>query len=247
MVRKKRRIILFIDNCTAHNQIPIMKAMIIKFLPLNMTSKLQPLDQGIINNFKFQYRKLVVRKLPRDIKDKRPLRTDLLETVQMAWKTWDEVLKETIKNFFRKAGFGQQTADDSGDLEEMQMETDDALASPEEWSMVLTATGAEKEVSFQDFLEVDSAVNVCGELTDADIAEVANEEEKEDESGDEEEDDKDGDTHPAPSRKETRQAIETLHRFLESTPNLEEKVFQSIMRLRRFWSEMRRHIDAKRS
>ncbi|KAG2456129.1 LIN7B protein, partial [Polypterus senegalus] len=52
-------------------------------------------------------------------------------------------------------------------------------ASPEEWSTALTATGANKEVSFQDFLEVDSALNVCGELTDADIiAEVENEEQK---------------------------------------------------------------------
>uniref|UniRef100_A0A8C4XHT4 HTH CENPB-type domain-containing protein n=1 Tax=Erpetoichthys calabaricus TaxID=27687 RepID=A0A8C4XHT4_ERPCA len=189
MVRKKRRIILFIDNCRAHNHIPVMKAVTIKFMPPNTTSKLQPLDQGIINNFTLRYRKLIVRKLLRDIEDKHPLGSDLLEAMRMARRAWNEVPEETIKNCFKKAGFAQQTVEDSEEhLEGMSMETDDALASPEEWSKVLIATGANKEVSFQDVLEVDSVVNVCGELTDADIiAEVANEEQKENENGDEEE------------------------------------------------------------
>uniref|UniRef100_A0A8C4XF96 Tigger transposable element-derived protein 4 n=1 Tax=Erpetoichthys calabaricus TaxID=27687 RepID=A0A8C4XF96_ERPCA len=210
MVRKKRRIILFIDSCTAHNHIPVMNAVTIKFFPPNMTSKLQPLDQGIINNFKLRYHKLVVRKLLWDIEDKRPLGIDLLEAMRMAWRAWDEVPEETIKNCFKKAGFGQQTIEDSEEhLEGMSMETDNTLASPEECSTVLTATGANKEVSFQDFLKVDSAVNVCGELTDADIiAEVANKEQKENEKA--------------------RQAIDILRRFLESTPDLEENMFRSI-------------------
>uniref|UniRef100_A0A8C4S6C2 HTH psq-type domain-containing protein n=1 Tax=Erpetoichthys calabaricus TaxID=27687 RepID=A0A8C4S6C2_ERPCA len=230
MVQKKRRIILFINNCTAHNHIPVMKAVTITFLPPNTTSKLQPLDQGIINNFKLRYRKVIVRKLLRDIEDKRPLGIDLLEAMGMARRAWDEVPEETIKNCFKKAGFGQQTVDDSEEhLEGMSMKTDDTLASPEEWSTVLTATGANKEVSFQDFLEVDSVVNVCEELTDADIiAEVASEEQKENESGDEEEYGNNVNTQPVPSRKEARQAIDILRRFLESTPDLEENVFRSI-------------------
>ncbi|XP_028656953.1 tigger transposable element-derived protein 4-like [Erpetoichthys calabaricus] len=133
MVRKKRRIILFIDNCTAHNHIPVMKAVTMKFLLPNTTSKLQPLDQGIINNFKLRYRKLVVRKLLQEIEDKRPLGIGLLEAMRSARRAWDEVPEETIKNCLKKAGFGQQTIEDSEEhLEGMSMETDDALASPEE-------------------------------------------------------------------------------------------------------------------
>ncbi|KAG2461778.1 RAVR2 protein, partial [Polypterus senegalus] len=188
----------------------------------------QPASSGL--DWSHYYYKLVVRKLLRNIEDKRPVGIDLLEAMRMARRVWDEVPEETIKNCFKKAGFGQQTVDDSEEhLDEMSMETDNALASPKEWSTVLTATGANKEVSFQDFLEVDSAVNVCGELTDADIiAEMENEEQKENESGDEEEYGNNVDTLPVPSQKKARQAIDILHRFLESTPDLEENVFQSI-------------------
>ncbi|XP_039602214.1 tigger transposable element-derived protein 4-like [Polypterus senegalus] len=92
MVRKKRKIILFINNCTAHNHITVMKGVTIKFLPPNTTSKLQPLDQGIINNFKLRYRKLVVRKLLRDIEDERLLGTDLLEAMRMARRAWEHMV-----------------------------------------------------------------------------------------------------------------------------------------------------------
>jgi hypothetical protein len=46
-----------INNCTAHNDIPELNAIKVQFLPANLTSKLQQLDQGIIKNFKTLYRK----------------------------------------------------------------------------------------------------------------------------------------------------------------------------------------------
>ncbi|GBO31507.1 hypothetical protein AVEN_270265-1 [Araneus ventricosus] len=50
MCKEKRKIVLFIDNCTAHSLIPEMNAVKVAFLPPNTTSKLQPLDQGIIRS-----------------------------------------------------------------------------------------------------------------------------------------------------------------------------------------------------
>lgn len=63
MKKQKRKIILFIDNCTAHNDVPTLKNVKLEFLPPNTTSKLQPLDQGIIKVFKGYYRTEIVRKL----------------------------------------------------------------------------------------------------------------------------------------------------------------------------------------
>jgi len=62
MDSKKRKILLFIDNCTAHNLTSTFNAIKVQFLPPNTTSVLQPLDQGIINNFKIFYRKEMVKK-----------------------------------------------------------------------------------------------------------------------------------------------------------------------------------------
>lgn len=116
------------------------------------------------------------------------------------------------------------------------MEADEALSSPEEWSTVLTAAGANEDVSFQDFLNVDKAVNVCGALTAADInSEMANEGQKENESGDEEEAGNNVDAQPVASRKEARQAPDTLCKLLECTRTM---CFGPLTRLRRLSSKM---------
>ena len=60
---KNRKILLFIDNCTAHNDIPELTNIHVEFLPANNTLKLQPLDQGIIKNFKVHYRAEIVSRL----------------------------------------------------------------------------------------------------------------------------------------------------------------------------------------
>lgn len=63
MRKENREILLFIDNCTAHNNIPQMSNVKVIFLPPNMTSVLQPMDQGVIKNFKHYYRQLVVKNI----------------------------------------------------------------------------------------------------------------------------------------------------------------------------------------
>ncbi|XP_033228933.1 tigger transposable element-derived protein 4-like [Belonocnema kinseyi] len=59
--RKKRKVLLFIDNCSAHGLIPELRNIDVVFLPPNTTSVLQPMDQGIINSFKNHYRSILVR------------------------------------------------------------------------------------------------------------------------------------------------------------------------------------------
>ena len=63
MCLKKRKVVLIWDNAACHPEILPASLTNIKlvFLPKNTTSKLQPLDAGIIRNFKHKYRKLLVR------------------------------------------------------------------------------------------------------------------------------------------------------------------------------------------
>ena len=51
-----RKVLLVLDNCTAHVKVDGLKATKLLFLPANATAKLQPLDTGIIKNLKFFYR-----------------------------------------------------------------------------------------------------------------------------------------------------------------------------------------------
>lgn len=65
MKTKKRKILLFIDNCIAHTHLPkLSKAEI---LSPNTTSELQPLDQGTIQSFECFYRQEIVSRILSDI------------------------------------------------------------------------------------------------------------------------------------------------------------------------------------
>ena len=56
MRKKKRSILLIVGNCPSHQKVNNLKNVKLKCLPLNTTSKTQPLDQCIIQFFKVHYR-----------------------------------------------------------------------------------------------------------------------------------------------------------------------------------------------
>lgn len=51
LCKKNRKILLLVDNCTAHCDISL-KNIKLMFFPPNVTSVLQPMDQGVIRSFK---------------------------------------------------------------------------------------------------------------------------------------------------------------------------------------------------
>ena len=62
LAQQKRNVVLFLDYVSSHPPELSKKFSRIKviFLPKNTTSHVQPLDAGIIKNFKVQYRELLV-------------------------------------------------------------------------------------------------------------------------------------------------------------------------------------------
>ena len=63
LTQSKRKIVLFIDNCTAHSHVQCLQSIELIFLPPNITSEIQPCDQGIIKTLKVHYRKNMVKRL----------------------------------------------------------------------------------------------------------------------------------------------------------------------------------------
>ena len=63
MKSQKRKILLFLDNATSHSDSLKLSNVTLRFLPPNTTSKLQPLDLGIIRAFKARYRKHMLKHL----------------------------------------------------------------------------------------------------------------------------------------------------------------------------------------
>lgn len=87
---------LFIDNCKA---IPEMKSVKVEFLLPNMMSKLQPMNQRIIQSFKTKFQNQLLKKSYK-IKRKEP-NVDVIEAMRMAHKAWnDETTPVMISNCF---------------------------------------------------------------------------------------------------------------------------------------------------
>lgn len=101
MVAKKRSILLILDNCSAHRLYPELQAVKILFLPPNATARLQPLDMGIIQNFKINYRRRVIERLLILIRQEKTLKIDLWMAVQMIKGGWTDVTRETMQNCFK--------------------------------------------------------------------------------------------------------------------------------------------------
>ena len=57
MTAKGRKILLPLDNASSHDKDLHLTNVKLQFLPSNSTSRLQPLDQGIIKAIKAHYRK----------------------------------------------------------------------------------------------------------------------------------------------------------------------------------------------
>ena len=58
--KENRKILLLVDNYTAHPKVTTLKNIQLEFLPPNTTSIIQPMDQGIIKSLKSFYRKEIV-------------------------------------------------------------------------------------------------------------------------------------------------------------------------------------------
>ena len=79
--------------------------VLVLFLPPNVTSVIQPLDQGIIAAFKAHYRKQHVSFIIQELKNKRPfkdIKVNMLQVLQWSREARKFVDGETVANFWVK-------------------------------------------------------------------------------------------------------------------------------------------------
>ena len=99
---------LFLDNAPVHPVDFKLSNITILFFPPNTTSKVQPLDQGIIHAFKVHYRSRLVKHvitsstLASSLDQVVVTALDAIYWIEAAWKN---VTESTIHNTFSKAGF----------------------------------------------------------------------------------------------------------------------------------------------
>lgn len=216
MCRKKRKVLLLVDNCTAHlkNSADRLSNVRLEFLPPNTTSIIQPCDQGIIKNLKSKYRSEVVRKIISDIDDSNVTASDLakslslLDAVHLLNKAWKSVSCSTIANCFHKAGF--------------------AIEESEERDEIDVPAGMTEE-EFQEYVNHDNDLQPHHMPTEEEICEeFMGVRESEEDEYEEDNEDEDETTNLPVTSNEVNDALKTIRKYMEEN---NEEDFQLIYSL----------------
>jgi hypothetical protein len=175
---KGRSILLFMDNAGCHPTDLEGKYSNIRvlFLPPNTTSKLQPLDLGIIQNFKLYYRKMLMRFILAKIEECTSASDvvkslTVLHAIRWIAQAWSQVSPEVIKKCFRKAGILNQSLDVVSrevPTEDPFLDLDDQgqVVTDEEVQHLINQLQVENPCSADELASIDDDLAVCADLSD---------------------------------------------------------------------------------
>ena len=143
------------------------------FLPANTTSHVQPLDHGIIANFKRHYRYLYTTNwLCPAIEEGETLsKISMRPALQYCVKAWGMVTPRTISRCFRHAGFKNPAVTELTPEEE-----EEENMSLADLALRMSEAGRPHTVEDLDqaFAE-EEGFDICGEFSDADIVQSVEE------------------------------------------------------------------------
>jgi len=205
--RQKRKVLMLVDNCSAHTQVDGLKSITVKFLPPNTTSVLQPCDMGIIRTLKAYFRHQLRQNIIDTIDDSQEelvanevvKKVTLLDTMNMLDVAWEKVTAETIRNCWRKGGF----VGEPDPMPEME-----PLPSP--------PPGLTAEV-FDQWITIDDDIETTGEITEEEMTDqlVGQILEATEPIAEEVEEESDDEPEPMPTAAEMRTALAKLDRGLQ--------------------------------
>lgn len=172
---KARKIALLMDNAGCHPEDlkDHFSNIRIIFLPPNTTSMLQPLDLGIIQNFKVHYRTLFLRFVLSKIDvcetaSEITKSVNILHAIRWVAQAWEEVMPETIKKCFRKAGIldkdfsvVSRSCEEIDPFEDLDFDVSDTSEIGE---LIGQLGRTEASCSVSEFINGDDDLPVCFEL-----------------------------------------------------------------------------------
>uniref|UniRef100_A0A2K6UNF8 Tigger transposable element derived 6 n=1 Tax=Saimiri boliviensis boliviensis TaxID=39432 RepID=A0A2K6UNF8_SAIBB len=152
MKRAECRVLLLIDNCSAHNMLPRLERIQVGYLPSNCTAVLQPLNLGTIHTMKVLYGSHLLKQILLKLSSsERQEKVDIKQVIDMIAAAWS-VTPSTVVKCWQKAGIIP--------MEFAEYDTESAASEPDIaieklWHTVAIATRVPNEVNFQGFVTAD--------------------------------------------------------------------------------------------
>ena len=216
--KEKKKVALIIDNCPAHPTIDNLKSTELIFLPPNTTSKLQPMDQGVIRSLKAYYKSLASQRLVVAIDKGKDLPVfSILDAMKMLDLAWQQVKISTIVNCFAKAGISNDQQNSA------QLDDDDPFKDLQNQIEKLgdfypPGTTAEDIISADE-----NVMSTVPLLTDEELIEEVMNAANAEYADDEEDDDGDAVLDPVcPKVSDVREALQVLHDYMPFSLNGED-------------------------
>lgn len=214
------KVVLLLDNCKAHPPAEELSVgnIFVVYLPPNVTSLIQPMDQGVIQNFKVNYRRSFMRKLihydgsiPQFQRE-----FNVKDAIFMASLAWQDVKQQTLKRSWRKLYPLVMFEEEEGDED---FEGFGAVRHKTVVSELREMGGAAKlsvsDDALREWIDVDVKESVTLSLTDDEIIQsVIDEQHSKSTEADSEEED---DPEPKVSWQEAAKALAVFIKFAEQS------------------------------
>ena len=215
-LQQNRKILLFLDNFSGHyteNNRNLTNIKIIYFPP-NCTSKLQPLDAGIIANFKLRYRSNTVQKMIESLDNECPIQNiNIKDAIEMLVRGWKLIPESCIRNCFIKCGFSASESDLTIENENVQLLSNTSIL----YNELCQRNKDTYSIPLDEYVNCDSELNVAAQVDENTIAQDTSTKHQQTLLQNENEDDEEDEVEPkpVPSRKQVIDALELARYFLQ--------------------------------
>ena len=227
---QNRKVALILDRCPAYPRIMGLTNVEMFFLPPNTTSKTQPLNAGIINVMKRNYRKRLVQRMLACYENQMEFKFDLLDALNNIKQAWDAVTEDVIVNCFRHVGFTMSPplAAESVDVVQQEQDLGNIFDRLRQFLQI------PNDVTFDKYVEVDDNLPIAAGLSDSEILNMVEQlnsgiqEDFHDNTGigiSESEE------QVIPTFKDAIQALQTIHLFLQTRSGFSESHLIAIERI----------------
>ncbi|KAI6658851.1 Tigger transposable element-derived protein 4-like isoform X4 [Oopsacas minuta] len=193
----KRNICLLVDNCSAHPKSVSLTDICLKFLPANTASIMQPMDMGVIKNWKAHYKSRLNSRIINAMDGNLSLRAlDIAKSITLFDALY--LFGFVPRDFIQSEGY-EFNLDDDHMFDDVSLPSNMSLEE------------------FENFITIDSEIPVSGDLSDVELLDITRKKIRveDSESDDDDDDDGDGDNLRL-SLEQKLQMVDHLRIFIQS-------------------------------